>query len=178
MFSFLVVVAVPAGQPDGRACRRATAAVISAAQGQRSARRSRRRRPQRGQAAGDGEQAQAEPLGLPAAGVAGQGEHLGPGQQLAGQRDDLAPDLVLGDALQRQVPQPGVLGVPDAVLAPRPPPVPQLQVSELAFLRVGGEGGEPVPVDVGEPQLRAGCGRSLRTMTRIPAGQPPGPAGR
>jgi hypothetical protein len=29
--------------------------------------------------------------------------------------------------------------------------VPQLQVSELTFLRIGGEGGEPVPVDVGEP---------------------------
>ena len=41
------------------------------------------------------------------------------------------------------------------VLAPGPLPVPQLQVSELAFLRIGGEAGEPVAVDVGEPQLRA-----------------------
>jgi hypothetical protein len=34
--------------------------------------------------------------------------------------------------------------------------VPQLQVGELAFPRVGSEAGEPVPVDVGEPQLRPG----------------------
>jgi hypothetical protein len=34
--------------------------------------------------------------------------------------------------------------------------VPQFQVRELAFLRIGGESGEPVPVDVGEPQLRPG----------------------
>jgi hypothetical protein len=34
--------------------------------------------------------------------------------------------------------------------------VAELRVGELAFLRVGGEGGEAVPVDVGEPQLGAG----------------------
>jgi hypothetical protein len=44
------------------------------------------------------------------------------------------------------------------VLAAGPPPVPQLQVRELALVRVGGEGGEPVPVDVGEPQLRPRAG--------------------
>ena len=112
----------------------------------------------------DGEQAQAQPFGFPAAGGPGQGEHLGPGQQLAGQGDDLAPDLVLGEALEGKVPQPGVLRAADPVLAPGPPAVPQFQVSELAFARVGGEGGEPVPVDAGEPQLRsrgagAPCGR-------------------
>src|SRR5690242_17648197 len=62
------------------------------------------------QAPGSGEQPQPKPFRLPAAGLAGQGEQLGPGQQLAGQGDDLAPQLVLGEALQRQVPQPGVLG--------------------------------------------------------------------
>jgi hypothetical protein len=34
--------------------------------------------------------------------------------------------------------------------------VPQLEVGELAFPRAGGERGEPVPVDVGEPQLQVG----------------------
>jgi hypothetical protein len=76
----------------------------------------------------DGQQAQAEPLWLPAAGPAGEGDHLGPGEQFAGQRDDLAPDLVLREALQGQVPQARVLGVPDAVLTPCPPAVPQFQV--------------------------------------------------
>jgi hypothetical protein len=51
-----------------------------------------------GQAAGDGEQAQPEPFRFPAADGVGQGDHLGPGQPLAGQRDDLAPQLVLGEA--------------------------------------------------------------------------------
>jgi hypothetical protein len=53
------------------------------------------------EAAGDGEDAQAEAFGFPAAGLAGQGEHLGPGEQLAGQRGDLAPGLVLREALLR-----------------------------------------------------------------------------
>jgi hypothetical protein len=62
---------------------------------------------------------------------------------------------------EREVPQAGVLGAADAVLAPGPAPVPQFQVRELAFPGAGGEGGEPVPVDVGEPQLRAGMGPFL-----------------
>ena len=56
----------------------------------------------------------------------------------------------------REVAQPGVLGATDPVLAAGPAAVPQLEVGELALLRVGGEGGEPVPVEVGEPQLRSG----------------------
>jgi hypothetical protein len=35
-----------------------------------------------------------------------------------------------------------------------PAAVPQFQVRELAVPGVGGERGEPVPVEVGEPQLR------------------------
>jgi hypothetical protein len=54
-----------------------------------------------GKAPGGGEQAEPEPFRLPAAGGPGQGEHLGPGQELAGQGDDLAPELVLGVSLQR-----------------------------------------------------------------------------
>jgi hypothetical protein len=34
--------------------------------------------------------------------------------------------------------------------------MPQFQVRELAFLRVGGQGGEPLAVGVGKPQLSAG----------------------
>jgi hypothetical protein len=41
----------------------------------------------------------------------GQGEELGPGQQFAGHGDDLAPDLVLGEAFRGRVPQPGVLAL-------------------------------------------------------------------
>jgi hypothetical protein len=39
------------------------------------------------------------------------------------------------------------LAIADAVLAPCPAPVAQLQVGELALLGVGGEDGEPVPAD-------------------------------
>ena len=67
---------------------------------------------------GDGEIRSRIRLGSPPAGGAVKGEHLHPGQQLAGQCDDLAPDLVLLKAVQRQVTQPGVLGI--AVLAPLP----------------------------------------------------------
>jgi hypothetical protein len=42
-------------------------------------------------------------IGFPAAGGPGQGEHLGPGQQFAGQGHDLPPDLVLGEAVEREV---------------------------------------------------------------------------
>jgi hypothetical protein len=49
--------------------------------------------------------------------------------------------------------------------------VPQFQVCELPVPGVGGEGGEPVPVDVSEPQLRARVRALLRTIIRIPAGQ-------
>lgn len=43
----------------------------------------------------------------------------------------------------------------DPILAPSPAPVTRYQVSELPALRTGDEAGEPVAVDVGEPQLRA-----------------------
>ena len=75
-------------------------------------------------------------------------------------------------AVQRKVAQPGVFGVADAVLAPGAATVPKFQVSERAALSVGSEGGEPVPVNIGEPQLRARRGRSLQTIARVPSGQP------
>jgi hypothetical protein len=78
-------------------------------------------------------EAKPQPLGFPAAGRPGQGDHLRPRDQLAGQGHDLAPQLVLGEALEWEIPQPGLLGAPDAVLAPGPP-VPQLQVSQLPRL--------------------------------------------
>ena len=67
-----------------------------------------------------------------------------------------APDLVLGVAVQGEVAQAGVLGAADPVLAPGAAAVPEFQVGELAALGAGGEAGEAVAVDVGEPQLRAG----------------------
>ena len=44
------------------------------------------------------------------------------------------------------------------------------EVRELASSGVGGERGDGVAVDVGDGQLGAGMRRSLRMMTRMPAG--------
>jgi hypothetical protein len=57
---------------------------------------------------------------------------LHPGGQLGGEGDDGAPDLVLGEAVQGQVGQPGVLGEPDPVLAAGSSAVPEFEVGELA----------------------------------------------
>ncbi len=116
------------------------AAVIWVAQGQRGGEAQPQPPAAADDAPGGGEQAQPQAFGFPAAGGAVQGEHLHPGQQFAGQGDDLAPDLVLGEAVQGQVAQAGVLGAADAVLAPGAAAVAQFQVSELAALGVGGEG--------------------------------------
>jgi hypothetical protein len=59
-------------------------------------------------------------LGFPGAGGAVEGEQQHPGGQLAGHRGRFAPDLVLVEAVQGQVAQPGVFGGADAVLAARP----------------------------------------------------------
>jgi hypothetical protein len=93
------------------------------------------------QAPGGGEQAQPQALGFPAAGLAGEGEHLHPGQQFAGHGDDLAPDLVLGVAVQGKVAQAGVLSRADAVLATGPAAVAQFQIGKLAAFGAGGKAG-------------------------------------
>ena len=114
----------------------------------------------------DGEQPVAEPFGFPAAGVVtGQSEQLHPGGQVDGEGDDGAPDLVLSEVVQRQVGQSGVLGHPDAVFGAGSAAVPQFQVGQLGAgaggAGVGGERGDPHPVDVGEPQLGPGMGPFL-----------------
>src|SRR5664280_2716597 len=57
-----------------------------------------------------------------------------------------------------KVAQPGCLAGPDPVFDPGVGPVPDFQVGQLTAAGVGEERGEPVPVRVGEPQLRAGVG--------------------
>ena len=74
--------------------------------------------------------------------------------------------------MQRQVAQPGVFGVADAVLAAGAAAVAQFQVGELPALGVGGEAVNRWPSRSVNRSWAPGCGRSLRTITRIPAGQP------
>ena len=91
--------------------------------------------------------------GFPGAGRAVEGEHLHPGGQFAGHRHQLALELVLVEAVQREPAQPGVLGAPDPVLTACLAAVTQLQVSELPGAGVGGEADDAVPVDVGGGSL-------------------------
>jgi hypothetical protein len=78
-----------------------------------------------------------------------QGEHLGPGQQLARHCYQLAPDLVLGEAVEGKVARAGVFGGLDAVLTACAAAVAQFEIGELPALGVGGEAGEAVTAGVG-----------------------------
>ena len=103
-------------------------------------------------------------------GVEGQG--LGPGQQIGGERDDLDPEPVLGVAVEGQVPQPGVLQGADAVVAAGALAVPDLECGQrpAGSLGVGGEAGDAPAVVVGQPQLGAGMQALAAAIARVPAG--------
>lgn len=74
-----------------------------------------------------------------------------PGQQFAGHGGDLGPRSGSGRSPAGEVPQAGVLGAPDAVLAPGPAAVAHLQAGDLPpGLGAGGKAGDAVAVDVGE----------------------------
>ena len=108
------------------------------------------------QAGGHAEDAVAERGRLAAGQLAGEAQRLGPGDQVGGGQGQFQPGLVLLVSAAGQVPQPGCLLGPDPVLDPGVGPVPDFQVRELPAASVGEERGEPVPADIGEPQLRAG----------------------
>ena len=69
---------------------------------------------------------------------------LSPGEQVRGELDKFEPDLVRGEVVQRQVPQPGVLEAADPVYGAGPHPVLHFQLAD------------PPAVSVGDLQLRAG----------------------
>lgn len=106
-----------------------------------------------GQGGRDREQPQPQPFGFPPpGGVLGRDrEQLGPGGQVGREHDQRAPDPVLVEPVQGQVPQAAVLRDPDPVLAPGAAAVPQLEIGQLPARSVGDERGQPVAVDVVEP---------------------------
>ena len=133
----------------------------------------------------------------------GQGDHAGPGQYVADQGYDLAPEAIARQTLEGGGAQLGVLGAADTVLAAGSRSVPGLQVGELADPGAGGKGGQPVALDLVKAQLGPGAsatgghlppgqggGRglgapapSIRTRTFLPGlvlspGRPAGGAGR
>lgn len=112
-----------------------------------------------GEGRGDREQAVPESFRFPPSGLMRRvRQQPRPGSDLGGEGDDGGPDPVLIEPVQGQVAQPGVFRVPDTVLAARPATVAQLERGVLPTFAVGGERGQPVSVDVVEPELRAGVG--------------------
>ncbi len=109
-----------------------------------------------GEPGGDVQQPVAQRRRLAAGQFAVQAEHLGPGEQVGRGQAQFEPDLVLVIAATRQVAQPCCFPAADAVLDAGVGAVPYFQVGQLPVRGVGEEGGEAVPVDVGEAQLRTG----------------------
>lgn len=83
-------------------------------------------------------------------------QHLRPGEEVLGEQDEVEPELIGRGVVVGQVGQAGVLRAPDPVLDAGPAAVPKLQHRQIIAWCVGGEAGDPVPVGVGQPQLRAG----------------------
>jgi hypothetical protein len=98
--SFVLAGTVRAGQPGARVCRRLIAVVIWVAQGQVMGEAQPPAAAAGDDPPGGGEQAQPQAFGFPGPGGAVQGEHRHPGGQFTGHGDELAPDLVLGEAVQ------------------------------------------------------------------------------
>ena len=107
-----------------------------------------------------------------------EGEGLHPGEQFAGEGDDGAARSGSGSkSCSGRLRQAGVFRGPDPVLGAGAAAVPQLQVGQLAARPagggVGGERGDPPPVGVGDPQLRAGV-RALLADDDPHPGRPAG----
>lgn len=110
---------------------------------------------------------------LPSSGVGVvQGEHLQPGDQLHRELHDRAPDPVLVESMKRKVLQPGVFRVTDAVFATGSAVVSQYKVGQLVLLVLVAYAVVRSPSRSVRRSRAPGCGLSLRTMTRIPSGQP------
>ena len=119
-----------------------------------------------GDAGGDVQDPVAEGFDLAAGqvGVLGEADQFGPGHQIGCGQDDFQPGGVRVER-GRAGWQPGGLGLADPVLDAGVLAVAQFQPGELAGDDAGGgvgdERGDPQPVGVGEPQLRAGMGAFL-----------------
>lgn len=120
----------------------------------------------------------AQPFGFGAGEVAFEGQRLGPGEQVVRERDQGEPDLVVGEAAEGQVRQPGVFVGADVVFDPGAAAVAARQLGDVA-----GPGGEDrleaVALMVGERQtgLRGAGARGERSSATRQA-SPPGRSGR
>jgi len=146
------------------------AAVSWPAQGQEAGRRSVAPAGVEREASCDVQEPVAQAFGFGLGELAGEQQPLGPGDQVVREAPDLEPHLVVFEGPEREVPQAGVFVVADVVLDAGAPAVITLELGDRAGL-VGEDRLEAITVVVGEGELRAGCARSRRTMTRVPCGQ-------
>ena len=73
----------------------------------------------KGEASGDVQHSVAQSLGFGLGELAGQEQSLGPDDEVVRERDELEPDLVVGEGAEREVAHPGVFVVADVVLDTR-----------------------------------------------------------
>ena len=88
-------------------------------------------------------------------------QRLSPDEQVVREHHDLKPHLVMSGLLERELRQPGVLVIADAVLDVRVLAVAALDHGDLAVGLAGEDHLEAVPVVIGKRQLRA----RVRTFT-------------
>jgi hypothetical protein len=100
----------------------------------------------------------AQRLGLGHGQLAVQQQGLGPAAKVLGGKDQLEPDGVAAQKVEREVAKPGGLGAADAVFDPGALAVTQLQPGQVGVVLIGKEDLEAVALVVGEAQLRAGMG--------------------
>ena len=104
----------------------------------------------------------------------GEADQFGPCDQICCCHDDFQPCLVRVERVEREITQPGGLGLTDAVLHPGVLAVAQFQAGDLS-------GHHPSGVSVMNPVTRCpsesvnrscapGWGRSLRRISRVPSG--------
>jgi hypothetical protein len=100
-----------------------------------------------------------------------QQDGLHPGEQVDRGQGAGQPRLVDREQLRWEAAQPGVLAGADAVFDAGVAAVPGVEPGVLPGTGVGGEAGvAPAVAFFDQVQLGTGCGRSRRTMIRIPGG--------
>ena len=84
-----------------------------------------------------------------------QAQLLGPGDQVLGELHQPQPHLVVGKGLEREVAQPAVLALADAILDPGVAAMIKIKLRDLVAWLVGDEHRQPVAIVVGERLLVA-----------------------
>lgn len=119
---------------------------------------------------GDVQQPLAQPLRLRPRELALEAERRRVGEQVLGHEHELEPDRVRLELAEGQVREAALARAADRVLDARVRAVAGLERGYVASVLVGDQALEAVALVIGEGELRAGCGRSRRQISRVPAG--------